>query len=198
MRSKRFVCRGSTNFTAWALRRIFKYDYGRQSLTAASYPLQVAFEWRAWRQLRRRILSRDFDVVLRILPIVPVLPSPFAFFLRNSARSRSSLGLSTVACPGRRVSRSWISNDRRPDTGSRISGACTGTCRLPDRHMQRRPRSSPVPHTRSRSSLLIEKSCSSFREKSASILPSSTDESASWCLAWREAAIDICRPPHSA
>jgi glycosyltransferase involved in cell wall biosynthesis len=67
----------------WALRRIFKYDYGRQSLTAASYPLQIAFEWRAWRQLRRRILSRDFDVVLRILPIVSVLPSPFAFFLRN-------------------------------------------------------------------------------------------------------------------
>ena len=67
----------------WAIRRIFKYDYGRQSLTAASYPLQVAFEWRAWRQLRRRIRSGDFDVVLRILPIVPVLPSPFAHFLRN-------------------------------------------------------------------------------------------------------------------
>jgi glycosyltransferase involved in cell wall biosynthesis len=67
----------------WALRRIFKYDYGRQSLTAASYPLQLAFEWRAWRQLRRRIRSRDFDVVLRILPIVSVLPSPFAFLLRN-------------------------------------------------------------------------------------------------------------------
>ena len=67
----------------WALRSIFKYDYGRQSLTAASYPLQIAFELRAWRQLRRRILSRDFDVVLRILPIVSVLPSPFAFFLRN-------------------------------------------------------------------------------------------------------------------
>ena len=67
----------------WALRRIFKYDYGRQSLTAASYPLQVAFEWHAWRQLRRRIHGGDFDVVLRILPIVPVLPSPFAYFLRN-------------------------------------------------------------------------------------------------------------------
>jgi glycosyltransferase involved in cell wall biosynthesis len=68
---------------SWALRRIFKYDYGRQSLTAASYPLQIAFELRAWWQLRRRILSRDFDVVLRILPIVSVLPSPFSFFLRN-------------------------------------------------------------------------------------------------------------------
>jgi glycosyltransferase involved in cell wall biosynthesis len=68
---------------SWALRRIFKYDYGRQSLTAATYPLQVAFEWRAWWRLRRRILSGDFDVVLRILPIVSVLPSPFAYCLRN-------------------------------------------------------------------------------------------------------------------
>ena len=68
---------------SWALRRIFKYDYGRQSLTAATYPLQVAFEWQAWRQFRRRIREGEFDVVLRILPIVPVLPSPFAYFLRK-------------------------------------------------------------------------------------------------------------------
>jgi glycosyltransferase involved in cell wall biosynthesis len=68
---------------AWALRHVFKYDYGRQSLTAASYPLQVAFELRAWQRLRARILAREFDVVLRIMPIVSVLPSPFAFFLRN-------------------------------------------------------------------------------------------------------------------
>lgn len=70
-------------FYAWALRRIFKYDYGRQSLTAFAYPLQVAFEWRAWRKLKGRIKAGEFDVVLRILPIVAVLPSPFAFFLRN-------------------------------------------------------------------------------------------------------------------
>jgi glycosyltransferase involved in cell wall biosynthesis len=68
---------------AWALRRIFKFDYGRQSLTAASYPLWVCFEWRAWRGLRPRIVSGEFDVVLRILPLVSVIPSPFAFFLRN-------------------------------------------------------------------------------------------------------------------
>jgi glycosyltransferase involved in cell wall biosynthesis len=68
---------------SWAVRRIFKFDYGRQSLTAASYPLQIAFEWQAWRRLRGRIQAGEFDVVLRILPIVSVLPSPFAFFLRN-------------------------------------------------------------------------------------------------------------------
>ena len=68
---------------SWALRRIFKYDYGRQSLTAATYPLQVAFELKAWWQLRRRIIAGEYDAVLRILPIVSVLPSPFAFLLRN-------------------------------------------------------------------------------------------------------------------
>lgn len=68
---------------AWALRRVFKNDYGRQSLTAATYPLWVAFEWRAWRRLRRRIRAGEFDVVLRVLPLVSVIPSPFAHFLRR-------------------------------------------------------------------------------------------------------------------
>src|SRR5262245_18911706 len=67
----------------WMLRRIFKYDYGRQSLTAASYPRHIFFELLAWRQLRSRIHSGDFDVVLRILPFNRVFPSPFAWLLRK-------------------------------------------------------------------------------------------------------------------
>ena len=54
-----------------------------RSLTAFGYPFSLAFEWRAWRQLRRRIFAGEFDVVLRVLPMTPVLPSPFAFFLRK-------------------------------------------------------------------------------------------------------------------
>ena len=68
---------------AWSLRWIFNYNYGRQTLTAFSYPFSVAFEWRAWRRLRARIMAGEFDVVLRLLPITSALPSPFAFFLRN-------------------------------------------------------------------------------------------------------------------
>jgi glycosyltransferase involved in cell wall biosynthesis len=68
---------------AWSLRRIFKYNFDTQVLTAFSYPFAVAFEWFAWRQLRHRILAGEFDVVLRVLPMTPVLPSPFAFFLRK-------------------------------------------------------------------------------------------------------------------
>jgi glycosyltransferase involved in cell wall biosynthesis len=68
---------------AWTLRRIFKYNYDTQVLTAFGYPFCLAFEWRAWRQLRRRIFAGEFDVVLRVMPMTPVLPSPFAFFLRK-------------------------------------------------------------------------------------------------------------------
>jgi glycosyltransferase involved in cell wall biosynthesis len=68
---------------AWSLRRIFKYNYDTQVLTAFGYPFSLAFEWHAWRQLRRRIFAGEFDLVLRIMPMTPVLPSPFAFFLRK-------------------------------------------------------------------------------------------------------------------
>jgi glycosyltransferase involved in cell wall biosynthesis len=68
---------------AWSVRRIFKYNFDTQALTAFGYPFSLAFEWYAWRQLRRRIFAGEFDVVLRVLPMSPVLPSPFAFFLRK-------------------------------------------------------------------------------------------------------------------
>ncbi len=68
---------------AWTLRRVFKFNYDTQLLTAVRYPFSVAFEWRAWRQLRQRIVAGEFDVVLRVIPMSPVLPSPFAFFLRK-------------------------------------------------------------------------------------------------------------------
>lgn len=67
----------------WSLRRIFKNDYRSQVWTAFGYPLSIAFEWFAWRQMRNRIVAGEFDAVLRLLPITAVLPSPFAFFLRN-------------------------------------------------------------------------------------------------------------------
>jgi glycosyltransferase involved in cell wall biosynthesis len=68
---------------AWCLRRVFKYDYGSHALTAFNYPFAIAFEWAAWRRLRRRIRAGEFDVALRLLPVSSVLPSPFAFFLRR-------------------------------------------------------------------------------------------------------------------
>jgi glycosyltransferase involved in cell wall biosynthesis len=65
------------------MRKIFKYNYDTQVLTAFSYPFSLAFEWYAWRQLRHRIFAGNFDLILRLLPMSPVLPSPFAYFLRK-------------------------------------------------------------------------------------------------------------------
>jgi glycosyltransferase involved in cell wall biosynthesis len=68
---------------AWSFRRIFRSNFASQAVTAFGYPFALAFEWYAWRQLRQRILAGEFDVVLRIVPMTAVLPSPFAFFLRK-------------------------------------------------------------------------------------------------------------------
>ena len=68
---------------AWSVRWIFRNNYTSQAMTAFGYPFALAFEWRAWRQLRRRIFAGEFDAVLRLVPMTAVLPSPFAFFLRN-------------------------------------------------------------------------------------------------------------------
>src|SRR5207244_507968 len=63
---------------AWSLRRIFKYNFDTQALTAFLYPFSLAFEWQAWRQLRRRVFAGELDVVVRIMAMQPVLPRPFS------------------------------------------------------------------------------------------------------------------------
>jgi glycosyltransferase involved in cell wall biosynthesis len=68
---------------AWSIRWIFKNQFTSRGLTALLYPLSVAFEWQVWRQTRARIRAGHYDLVLRLLPVPAVLPSPFAFFLRN-------------------------------------------------------------------------------------------------------------------
>src|ERR1700747_2597656 len=57
---------------AWSFRKVFKSNFASQAVTAFSYPFALAFEWRAWRQLRHRIFAGEFDVVLRIVPMTAV------------------------------------------------------------------------------------------------------------------------------
>lgn len=67
----------------WTFRKILKGNPDTQLKTANLYPGAIAFESRAWRQFRRRIFAGEFDVVLRLDPMSPSLPSPFASFLRK-------------------------------------------------------------------------------------------------------------------
>lgn len=68
---------------AWILRWILRNNHDSQVKTAFGFPSAINFEWRAWRQLRHRIYAGEFDVVLRLIPMTPTIPSPFAFFLRK-------------------------------------------------------------------------------------------------------------------
>lgn len=72
-------------FLDWLVRVVFKGDYGSQVLTAIGYPAHLVWEWKAWRILKHRIARGDYDVVLRLLPVVPVIPSLFAYLLRRTA-----------------------------------------------------------------------------------------------------------------
>jgi len=67
----------------WSLRQIFKSNFHSRALTAFSYPFLLAFEWRAWRRMRTRIIAGEFDIVLRLSPVISVIPSAFPFFLRK-------------------------------------------------------------------------------------------------------------------
>lgn len=70
---------------SWGFRAIFRSNPDGQMLTAFRFPFYMAFEWLAWRQLRKRLLAGEFDVVLRVMPMAAVLPSPFVFFMRKAS-----------------------------------------------------------------------------------------------------------------
>jgi glycosyltransferase involved in cell wall biosynthesis len=74
---------GLERFHSWCFRWLFRSDYSSQALTAFGYPFSLHFEWQAWRQMRYRLMAGEFDLVLRLLPMSAVIPSPFAFFLRR-------------------------------------------------------------------------------------------------------------------
>lgn len=70
-------------FFAWMMRKVFKFDYGSQALTAFRLPFYWAFEWKVWRQLRPDIQAGRYDIVLRLTPVAPVIGSVFAWCLRR-------------------------------------------------------------------------------------------------------------------
>jgi len=70
-------------FYEWSLHSLFRDNLHSRALTPFLYPFSIAFEWFAWRRTRDQINAGDFDVVMRLLPANPVLPSAFPFLLRK-------------------------------------------------------------------------------------------------------------------
>src|SRR5207244_1330516 len=63
----------------------FMNYYRVQVFTAFNYLFLLEFELFELRHMLTRISACDFDVVLRLLPISSVLPTPFAFFLHRGS-----------------------------------------------------------------------------------------------------------------
>lgn len=51
---------------------------------AMQYPPYLAFEWEAWKRFKRQLNAGEFDLVHRVTPMSPTLPSPMARWLRRS------------------------------------------------------------------------------------------------------------------
>jgi glycosyltransferase involved in cell wall biosynthesis len=53
-------------------------QYAQTAAVALAWPAQIAFEWEAWKRYRRELEDGRFDVVQRLTPMSPTLPSPMA------------------------------------------------------------------------------------------------------------------------
>jgi len=53
-------------------------QYAQTAAVALAWPAQVAFEWEAWKRYKRELKDGRFDVVQRLTPMSPTLPSPMA------------------------------------------------------------------------------------------------------------------------
>lgn len=69
-------------FYNWMFRRFFQSS-GNLYWSIITIPIGYLFEWRVWRRMKKRIISNEFDVVLRLLPIDPKAPSLLAYFMRK-------------------------------------------------------------------------------------------------------------------
>ncbi|RYZ59839.1 MAG: glycosyltransferase family 1 protein [Proteobacteria bacterium] len=65
-------------FYNWCFDKVFKGDHGSQILTAFRVPFYLAFESRAFARYKKALKNKEFDLVLRVTPVAPVIPSLFA------------------------------------------------------------------------------------------------------------------------
>jgi glycosyltransferase involved in cell wall biosynthesis len=50
---------------------------------AMQYPPYLAYEWEVWKKFRARLKAHQFDIVHRVTPMSPTLPSPLAKWLKK-------------------------------------------------------------------------------------------------------------------
>jgi len=71
-----------TEYIAKPLHKLSKLIRGNEGgwtiAMALAYPSYLAFEWEVWKKLKDRIKSGEFDVIHRVTPMSPTLPSLLA------------------------------------------------------------------------------------------------------------------------
>jgi glycosyltransferase involved in cell wall biosynthesis len=72
-----------TEYVAGPMSRLSRWLRGNEQnaqtlAVAMGWPAQVAFEWEAWRRFKPQLLAGAFDIVHRLTPMSPTLPSPMA------------------------------------------------------------------------------------------------------------------------
>ena len=55
-----------------------KGEHAQTAIIVTLWPSQVAFEWEAWKLFKNELRAGAFDVVQRLTPMSPTLPSPLA------------------------------------------------------------------------------------------------------------------------
>ena len=70
-----YVARGMYKLNTW-LRG--GNQVGWTTHIAMNYPSYLSFEWEVWRRFRKQLERREFDIVHRLTPMSPTLPSPLA------------------------------------------------------------------------------------------------------------------------
>lgn len=90
-------------------------------MDGGQFPLAIGFERRAWKQMRTRISEGECDFTLRILPILPMYPDPFAFFLRKGPMP-FVIGLLNAQVPWPKGFSQLDRNGQQPATGSQTCG----------------------------------------------------------------------------
>ncbi|GAB6969095.1 hypothetical protein JCM25156A_31340 [Komagataeibacter kakiaceti JCM 25156] len=64
--------------------RISGPNKGWAVLTALTIPSYLLFEWFAWQRFRKALKGQQFDLVHRVTPVSPAVPSPFASWCQGS------------------------------------------------------------------------------------------------------------------
>ena len=87
--SNEYVAKPLYKLADWAVRVL---PFGQRLYVAANYPSTLALDREVWKKYGRRIIAGEFDVVHKLTPMSPTLPSPLAKWVKRRSKTPFVLG----------------------------------------------------------------------------------------------------------